>query len=286
MNAVSDLSGLPFPVAFPLYWARDPRASLGVETRRANAIFACYQALRLAALLMLADYLEVEESDPELSSRIRGLRVPHWQEWTLLADQLARFWSAEGRQPRFAKVVAGWMSVSRVKRSNRGKTPPLDAEWQELIKGFAGVGGKAGAASANEAVWELRNRRAHREGVTTPNSLREQGEELERLIALAEAIVSCLFEAPEFELLRAVNMHSGELKAIRLSGPQSLRSIDMTVSPLTVSPLKRVMASIQHFGLKNAAPGPDYRRRVGPLGKPKTATLRSTNDASSLPPEA
>ena len=219
MNAVSDLSGLPFPVAFPLYWARDPRASLGVETRRANAIFACYQALRLAALLMLADYLEVEESDPELSSRIRGLRVPHWQEWTLLADQLARFWSAEGRQPRFAKVVAGWMSVSRVKRSNRGKTPPLDAEWQGLIKGFAGVGGKAEAASANEAVWELRNRRAHREGVTTPNSLREQGEELERLIALAEAIVTCLFEAPEFELLRAVNMHSGELKAIRLSGP-------------------------------------------------------------------
>ena len=46
--------------------------------------------MRLSALLMLADYLDVEDTDPDVSRRIRGLRVPHWQEWSFLADELAR----------------------------------------------------------------------------------------------------------------------------------------------------------------------------------------------------
>ena len=43
-----------FPVACPLHRARDLDGRLGGTERRDNAIFACYQAMRLAALLMLA----------------------------------------------------------------------------------------------------------------------------------------------------------------------------------------------------------------------------------------
>jgi tetratricopeptide (TPR) repeat protein len=220
-NALPDLTRLPFPVAFPLFWAHDPSGGLGVAERRANAIFSCYQAMRLSALLMLADYLDVEDTDPDVSRRIRGLRIPHWQEWSFLADELARFWSADGRRPRFPRVVAGWLSVARVKRSKNAKTPQLDPKWQKLIEGFHGNGGKAQAGNANEAVWELRNQRAHREGVFTPEIDREQSEELDRLIPLVDAVVTSLFGSSEFELLRSVTVDDGKLKIIRLCGPHA-----------------------------------------------------------------
>jgi hypothetical protein len=221
MQPSVDLARLPFPIAYPLYWARDPQGCLTVPDRRANAIFCCYQAMRLTALLMLADYLEVDETDPELVSKVRGLRAPHWQEWTLLADELARFWSSDTRQtqPRFPHLVEAWVSVSRVRRIKRGKTPALDPYWPPLINGFPGLGGKAQAASANEAVWELRNRRAHREGAVTPESIQEQSVEFDRLLPLTEAIVASLFGVPECELLRSVIPVAGGLKVIRLSGP-------------------------------------------------------------------
>jgi hypothetical protein len=217
----ADLSRLPFPVAYPLYWAHDPEGKLGVAERRANAIFSCYQAMRLAAPLMLADYLDIEETDPNVSRRIRGLRVPDWPEWTLLADELARFWSVDGRRPRFPKVVGAWLSVSRVKLSKNAKAPPLDPKWQKLIEGFPGSGGTERAGDANEAVWELRNRRAHREGVFTPEVNREQSEELDRLIPLVDNVVTSLFGTPEFELLRAFTVDDGKLKIIRLYGPHA-----------------------------------------------------------------
>ncbi len=71
-----DLEALPFPVAHPLAFARDP--ALGPTERLNNAIFAAYQAMRTAALLLLADYLDVAASDRALEGAIRGLRMPHW----------------------------------------------------------------------------------------------------------------------------------------------------------------------------------------------------------------
>jgi hypothetical protein len=275
MNAVPDLSGLPFPVAYPLYWAHDPAGSLGVPERRANAIFSCYQAMRLATLLMLSDYLDVKETDPELASRIRGLRVPHWQEWTLLADELARFWSSDDRRPRprFRKVVEGWVSVSRVKRSKRGKTPPLDATWQALIDHFPGVGGKAQAGNANEAVWELRNRRAHREGVITPDTIREQRDELDRLVPLVHTIIMSLFGTPEFELLRSVSAADGGVNVIRLCGPHpDLQFAAEEVEPAWVDALAATLVAarfpeevIPVYPLLIPTDDPDSRASIGLL---------------------
>jgi hypothetical protein len=77
-----DLDALPFPVAHPLLFARDP--ALSVTERLNNALFAAYQAMRTAGLLMLADYLDVNASDRALDGAIRRLRMPHWGEWTEL----------------------------------------------------------------------------------------------------------------------------------------------------------------------------------------------------------
>jgi len=63
------ISDLPFPVAYPLYWALDGESKLAISGRRRNAIFTVYQAMRLTALLMLADYLEDPgPGDPNLAN--------------------------------------------------------------------------------------------------------------------------------------------------------------------------------------------------------------------------
>jgi tetratricopeptide (TPR) repeat protein len=213
-----ELSELPFPVAYPLHWTRD--GGLSAADRRANAIFACYQAMRLAALLMLADYLDTEEIAPALAARIRGLRLPHWGEWSLLADELARFWAAPERQQRcrFQSIVEGWISVSRVRVASRGKTPPIEPLWEPLISSFPGHG-RAQALSANEALWALRNRRAHGEGTTTPETAVELAVELDRLLPLAEATITRLYGASGLVLLRQLEGTTAPLQVIRLAGP-------------------------------------------------------------------
>lgn len=222
MSKVANIDQLPFPVAYPLHWARDPDGRLGISGRRANAVFACYQAMRLAALLMLADYLEDEETEPSLASRIRGLRMPHWQEWSRLADELARFWTVrpERRErSRFPSIAEGWMSVSRVKRSANAKAPPLEPLWEPLIAGLAGVGGTGQARSADDAIWELRNRQAHRSGTVTPEALAEQGIEFARLLPLVEAVIARLFGDTELVLMRSVPSSDTQARVIRLVGP-------------------------------------------------------------------
>ena len=215
----ADLSRLPFPVAYPLYWMRDPDGKLEPSGRYENAILTCYQAMRLAALLMLADYLQSDESDAKVGTQVRGLRAPHWQEWTHLANALCRFWSSKDRDKHasFPNVVAGWRSVSHgtAKRHAAALDP-----WRELIRGFPGNQGKSEADSANEAVWALRNAEAHRKRVVTPNGLAQKEADLERVRPLAEAIVAALFATPEFELLRtAATADRAGLRIIRLVGP-------------------------------------------------------------------
>jgi len=100
MHIPADLSKLPFPVAYPLYWARDPDNRLQTADRWKNTVFTAYQAMKLTALLLLADYLEDEHTDPRLAPLIRGLRFPHWQEWSHLADGLARYWTAVEHRDR------------------------------------------------------------------------------------------------------------------------------------------------------------------------------------------
>jgi hypothetical protein len=208
-----EISDLPFPVGYPLYWALDSEGKLAISDRRRNAIFAVYQAMRLTALLMLADYLEEPgDGDPNLANLIRGLHFPHWQEWSHLADGLARFWITEPKRCHFPRLAAGWASVSRLKANSRGQEPPIDQIWNGLLEGFGGVGGRSRARSANDAIWELRNRTAHREGTVTADSEKEQNAEFDRLLPLAETIVSVLFGSAPLELLRAFpSAVSGEL---------------------------------------------------------------------------
>jgi tetratricopeptide (TPR) repeat protein len=194
--------------------------------------------MRLTALLMLADYLEDPgPGDPNLANLIRGLRFPHWQEWSHLADGLARFWITEQNRPRchFHRLAAGWASVSRLKANSKGQEPPIDPIWNGLLEGFGGVGGRSRARSANDAIWELRNRTAHREGTVTADSEKEQDAEFDRLLPLAETVVSVLFgKAPldllrsfpsavsdelPFELVRASRDKNNVLKVISLHGP-------------------------------------------------------------------
>lgn len=73
--AVADLDTVPFPVAYPLAFARDARLSAG--DRVDNLIFTAYQSMRTAALVLLADYLACDTICRELASPVRGLRLPH-----------------------------------------------------------------------------------------------------------------------------------------------------------------------------------------------------------------
>jgi hypothetical protein len=220
MTEYAELSSLPFPVAYPLHFARDVDNEIPSNGRWDNAVFAVYQTMRLAALLMLADYLAVEHQEPALLARIRGLRAPHWQEWSLLADGLARYWTDPNRadKPRFHSVAAGWLSVSRVSSPGR-KSPKLDAVWEPLIEGMPGLGGRGQARSANEAVWEIRNRGAHRSGTATPAGVAAKAEELSRLLPLAETIVQTVFGDCDFVLLRALPAGTGKQEVIELVGP-------------------------------------------------------------------
>lgn len=123
-----DLVYLPFPVAHPLAFARDP--ALGPTERLNNAIFAAYQAMRTAALLMLADYLDVAASDRALEGAIRGLRMPHWGEWTELANKLVLFWSGRSdgtpeRPTRFPALVEGWQ-LGAMERGGDALRPLLE----------------------------------------------------------------------------------------------------------------------------------------------------------------
>src|ERR1700719_624361 len=79
--------------------------------------------MRLTALLTLADQLEAPGvADPNLANLIRGLRFPHWQELSHLADGLARFWIAADigqmrpaatRSPKLRKSLVEGEALSR-----------------------------------------------------------------------------------------------------------------------------------------------------------------------------
>ncbi len=58
--AAATVEAVPFPVAFPLHFARE--VSLPPTDRLTNAIFAAYQAMRLTGLVLLADYLASDDA--------------------------------------------------------------------------------------------------------------------------------------------------------------------------------------------------------------------------------
>ena len=145
-----DLETLPFPVAYPLAHARDAR--LSARDRAANAIFAAYQAMRTTALLLLAEYLACDTVCRQLQRPIRGLRLPHWNEWSLLCDRLCKYWAGDlqerpERETHFRCLVDGWREVNRQDRL------PKCHPWAELLAGMPGLQGKM-ARNPNDAIWK------------------------------------------------------------------------------------------------------------------------------------
>jgi hypothetical protein len=224
----ADLSRVPFPVAYPLHFARS--TTLNVTDRRNNAIFACYQAVRLTALLLLADYVCPDEldTDERLTHHIRGLVQPHWGDWTNLADALAAFWSQPGKaneeqlarpdRAMFPEPAVAWQLISRSPAGRAGGAT-RDAGLDSLAATFPGAQGTARARCLNDAVATYRNDVAHRTGTVTPHDEAAQASELERFLPLAEAFVSRLFGAGHFTLIRAVRAPGRPLQVIHLDGP-------------------------------------------------------------------
>ncbi len=205
------LDHVPFPVAYPLSFARD--ATLAPGERVDNTIFAAYQAMRVTGLVLLADYFACDTPSARLAPAIRGLRIPHWGEWTLLCDQLSSFWSGHfpeekpERPSRFEALVEGWRAASR----RKGKGDPV---WEKAFAGLPGMGGPA--ISPNDALWRARNDRAHRMATRTDDRGADEVL-LAQLLSLVEMEVAKLFPPGGLEFVRVVEREG--LRSIRLAGP-------------------------------------------------------------------
>ena len=152
----------------------------------------------------------------DLAGPIRGLRMPHWGEWSVLADKLAKFWSGhfpEARPERashFPELVSGWLEV------NRTATPKRDDPWQALLPELRGNNASAlRATSANDAIWKLRNDRAHRQATRVADQT-DDAQMLARLLPVVEKVVTTLFRAGTPTLVRCVRHEP--LEVIRLHG--------------------------------------------------------------------
>lgn len=205
------LEALPFPVAYPLHHARD--RSLSAGDRLDNAIFVAYQAMRLSALLLLADYLACEATSRRLAGPIAGLRMPFWGTWSALADRLSEYWNGQfpeerpSRESNFPALVRAWQEV------NRRKAPATADGWSSLLEGLPGSSGKA--VSANGAVWKLRNDRAHRMATRTADQVDDQ-RKLAVILPVVERLVATLFPAGSPRLVRCVER--APLRVIALHG--------------------------------------------------------------------
>ena len=197
---------LPFPVAYPLHFAND--ATLAPSARLDNLIFATYQAMRTTALLLLADYLEDDTIDPKLSQAIRGLRMPHWGEWSILASALANYWQRPDKTPAFPQLAANWLRVNNTKPRS---------EWQTLLQNCPGHKGRA--LSPNEAIWKLRNDRAHRQATQTEDKALQDLKQIDDYLPVVTYLIAALFNDVDLRLLRKVSDNSEEeLHVIELHG--------------------------------------------------------------------
>ena len=134
--------------------------------------------------------------------------MPHWGEWAVLADSLASFWSNKASQPPgFPAVVSGWLEVNRRKVA-LGVDP-----WRGLLSGLPGLDSSQ-ARSANDAVWKLRNDRAHR---TATHEGGQRDVDLDqRLQPVVRRMIHTLFPPGSLTLVRRLE---GLDQMIRMQGP-------------------------------------------------------------------
>ncbi|MCC6646339.1 MAG: hypothetical protein IT374_12305 [Polyangiaceae bacterium] len=231
-----DDPSLPFTIAHPLSAARD--ASAPLSRRFDAAATAAYEIVRGVGLLLLSDYLASTARSRRVAVALRALRAPDWWAWTVLNNQLCRFWSGEldappDRETAFPRVAAGWRSVNRQRAAKR------ESRWGTLLEGLPGRRATA-AESANDALWRAREdvERA-RDG---DGEVRGE-EELERLLAVIDASTSRLFPRGSVELVRRVAGPLDEAHLVRLHGAHADLRFPVEVkerewaAPFGVSPI-------------------------------------------------
>jgi tetratricopeptide (TPR) repeat protein len=222
----ADLKRLPFPVAYPLAYARDLRLPPG--DRVDNLIFTAYQAMRTATLVLLADYFACKIIARDLAGPMRGLRMPHWGEWQSLAARLVLFWQRElaekpERESLVPALCAGWKEVGQV-----GKGLTLDTRWRGMLARLDGLQGPA--RSANDAIQKLRNDRAHRAATKTLEASSDIAA-IQQLGPLVEEVVRVLFPEGALQLYRRVPGENPPAM-FRLEGPHE----DFRFAPIPSHP--------------------------------------------------
>jgi hypothetical protein len=135
------------------------------------------------------------------------------------------FWSgrAEGkpeRSSRLPSVVEGWRSVGADKAGG---------PWKALVEGLPGMQGPA--RNGNDALWKLRNDRAHRMATHTPDRS-EEAQKLERVLPIVEAMARALFVPGGFTLVRRVSMEP--LQVVRVHGAHRQGIVAIAHSPSSI----------------------------------------------------
>jgi len=217
-DAIKDL---PFPVAYPLAAARDE--SLPPGKRLNNIIFAAYQAMRTAGLLLLAEYLEGDETDPAVQRAVVGLMQPHWMQWTKLCTHLAIFFRRPGAKESRPCIVPEladfWLTVFA-----GTKRPAKGSELARLLSAVPPFRHRDDPYSPNAAFWWTRNDRAHRLGVQDHDDSGD-GLLVRALLPLLEFGLQGLFPPNTFRLLRRAPADRGsdaeawETVVVSLHGP-------------------------------------------------------------------
>jgi tetratricopeptide (TPR) repeat protein len=217
-----DVERLPFPVAYPLAHAIDVNLCPDADNRHDNLIVAFYQALRLATLLQFSDYLECEVDCPDIAPHIRGLRMPHWQEWTNLARALSTFWKGHyssalpDRPTRFPWLQDAWLEVAGNKREGR---------WREQLQPLKSLLNLTEApTSVNDALQKVRNNVHHRKLTVNDRAAASRQKALDVLLPLVCDACTLLFPHEKLSLMRKANGESG--MCLRLVGIRADRRFD------------------------------------------------------------
>jgi tetratricopeptide (TPR) repeat protein len=220
-----DLSEVPFPIAYPLAHAMDPLVCPSPSDRLDNLLFATQQAIRLSCLLLLADYLACDTHCRELDGPIRGLRMPHWGEWSVLTDKLTGFWSGHFPQSKperpslFTWLPKAWTAFS--------KGSGLGESWAPSLAQLPGLQGPA--SSLNDALCKARNDAAHRRTTRSSHSAQADLLVLEQLLPLVSQALQVLFPPNTLQLQRRIS--SNPLQIVHLSGPHLDLRFDIEAIP-------------------------------------------------------
>lgn len=210
--ALSQLEALPFPVAYPLAHALNPVLCPSASDRLDNLIFAAQQAIRLSALLLLADYLSCDTKCRELDAPIRSLRMPHWREWSSLTDKLSKFWKGHWKDSEPERVSHfGWLPDAWGRFANQKDPNKFGSDVLSSLPGLEGP-----ARTLNDALCKARNDAAHRRTTRSSVSSHADLEVLEKLLPLFSEAVGALFPTGCFLLQRRVSLDP--LQIVTLEG--------------------------------------------------------------------